>query len=246
MNPLLHNHDLERVDSGSTFHFCPICRAAVPAAVRQVRVVEKVLQIPLNRGKVISYERVCEICRSVFPHDEEAFPALEDDESFRDRKALEIDLQRGRLNTPERLELIVEVIECLEYERHLEAREGNDVKFTVVITLFAFCVSLGTLMMWQEFLSPRNAAQQSNWLPWVVITSLVEVLVLAWVAERWLGATKRIVKRKLGPRIGFSLNALNPSEAEIARALEISGGRIARALTTTWVSKLMKQYPELP
>jgi hypothetical protein len=207
-----------RSNAGTIDWFCPVCRAVGAHRLVDVRKYTHIYFIPAERGQFLFREAVCNGCR-LATAPEPFQPAarggaapdivgIDTGELSARRMELEERLIDGRVDAAERAWLIAEPIAALEHSVVSRGSPGQSVNALIglgaIVLIFAAVIVVFD-QGWSMVGSSLTAGAAAFLLGWV------------WHTARMNGGGRR---QRLAAILAQSLEILQPTEEEIARATE--------------------------
>jgi hypothetical protein len=216
-------------DIGYVADFCHVCHAVRAFSVQEVGMVWHVYYLPVSKAETAGHQRCCCECGMAYPMELTQYPRVSPQllplEALRDatnphlavrlaHAPPEADRQR-RIDSALRLQ--ADSVEAYDASTHLD----REVWWSIVASA-AFCSLIYAGLLQR---APQNLDTG------FIIAFFLSLGFVAWQLSR---TSKRFLRREVLPRLARALAPLQPSESELAPALERlrGNGRKLGALVT--------------
>jgi hypothetical protein len=216
---------------GYVADFCPICRSIQPFKLVRVGSARQFYAVPLGKGELIGYERVCRDCGVAVKADPNlyffiagkrgsledliiaTFPGIKD--ALKTRLGLEDRVRRdpSGLKPDERQPLLLEPFMALspKVEGRFSSFWAITVDANILFSMAGMIVGGGIGEAIIGHFYPDKMASVMNLLAW---------LGIAFVAWQIMGSGRRFMRNRIAPVVARALKPLKPTEAELETVLE--------------------------
>ncbi len=225
---IVAGHKQSRKMAGLAADFCPICRDFRAFEVTIVRHVPHLYYIPMASGKVLAHELECVTCRSLLGVQDPGFTGYSatyvsdlaelarltnPDLVSRSRGHLERHerLAAGTLNERERRDMIRETFEALDYMVQKRWGRGS----APMLALFAIAVAF---LITGVAVASAAAGNGGIYVAGVLAVPAAGAACVAAIGMR--RGPRLWVSRHIHPRLAAALLPLDPTRAELSRALD--------------------------
>ncbi len=211
---------------GYVADYCSVCRSPQAMHAREIREVDHIYWIPDSAGELLAIEVRCSMCKSFLvratsfyagfikePSFERALrenttPDL--DEYLDERTEIEERLHTGDLDRADRMGLIYEIIENLEYIAEKKATGGWSESITVVLVVLFIAGLLASSICASGHLTFSLA----NWLYGLTVVLLIVVFYRVTLLPN------RVRSRSVMGLLARGLAPIDPSRDELSYVLE--------------------------
>lgn len=231
---IIHGKKIVRKKAGVLGHFCPICRQVCLFKATNLRQVEHLYFIGIGRGQPVATELQCDSCRTLLglsygagaPEPNATGDLVEfaartgplGEGGLLARVDLEARAAAKACTRDERLALIAEPFEMLEYLAQVQRIRGQDESIGAVISLLAIASLVASVIMW--FMCFDRVPPSRAFVAWTIGVTIAAILLTTWAITRAIRTRRRVARsRKVLTPLARALRPLQPTQSELEEVL---------------------------